>query len=501
MIQGSSAFAPARTGARAGQTRRERRPDSQRAKRDSGLLGAHGGSRARLAIDGRCMNVSTPWQPDSWRTFEAQQQPSWPDQEALRQAHKTLSIYPPLVFAGEVRALSDYLGRACTGEAFLLQGGDCAESFGDFTTDAIRDKLKVLLQMAVILTFGTMRPVIKVGRIAGQFAKPRSSPTETKNGKELPSFRGDSVNDLDFTEEGRQPDPQRLIRAYFQSAATLNLLRSLTNGGFADLHKVHNWNLDFVKASPQGQRYTEMADKISEALRFMGVVGINVRNSPILGEVEYFTSHEALILEFEEAMTRFEEDGFYDCSAHMLWIGERTRQVDGAHVEFLRGVKNPIGCKLGASATPDDVLRLCDRINPDNIPGRLTFITRFGHERVEKGLIPLLQAAQREGKQVVWSCDPMHGNTYTSSAGLKTRDFKHILNEVKHFFAAHKAVGTIPGGIHLELTGSKVTECVGGSLAVREEELPDRYETTCDPRLNVYQSLDMAFLIAEELNR
>ncbi|OSM02188.1 class II 3-deoxy-7-phosphoheptulonate synthase [Magnetofaba australis] len=447
------------------------------------------------------MADSKPWSPDSWKQRTAHQQPDWPDRGALDQTFRNLSSYPPLVFAGEVRALSDHLAKVAQGKAFLLQGGDCAESFSDFRADAIRDKLKVLLQMAVILTYGGGRPVVKVGRIAGQFAKPRSSPTETQNGETLPSFRGEAVNDPYFTEEARKPDPGRLERVYFQSASTLNLLRAFTSGGYADLHRVQSWNQDFVANSPQGKRYADIADRLSQALRFMETIGIDSANTPVLHEVEYFTSHEALILEYEQALTRRDSltGDFYCCSAHMLWIGERTRQLDGAHVEFLRGVKNPIGCKVGPKATVDDVLGLCDALNPDNVPGRLTLITRFGHNAVADQLPKFVEALKREGRSVIWSCDPMHGNTFSAKSGHKTRDVAHILDEIRNFFAVHKAQGTCPGGVHFELTGDAVTECVGGSQGLTEEHLQERYDTTCDPRLNAKQSLDLAFLIAEAI--
>ncbi|MBF0423754.1 MAG: 3-deoxy-7-phosphoheptulonate synthase class II [Magnetococcales bacterium] len=442
--------------------------------------------------------MSPTWRPDSWRQLKAEQQPDWPDPKALAETFTNLSQFPPLVFAGEVLSLKQHLARVAEGKAFLLQGGDCAESFGDFTANAIRDKLKVLLQMAVILTYGARKPVVKVGRIAGQFAKPRSSPMETQNGVSLPSFRGESVNDPYFSEEARQPDPKRLERAYFQSASTLNLLRAFTEGGFADLHRVQMWNQDFVAKSPQGQRYAHLADQLSDALRFMEIIGIDSRTTPVLRQVEYFTSHEALILEFEQALTRVDSitGDYFDCSAHMLWIGERTRQLDGAHVEFLRGVRNPLGCKIGPQATADDILGLCDRLNPNNEAGRLTLITRFGHNKIAGVLPSLIRKVHQEGRQVIWSCDPMHGNTQTVKE-FKTRPFDNILSEIKQFFSIHKAEGTIPGGVHFELTGEDVTECLGGSMEVLPENLRERYETTCDPRLNATQGLDMAYLIAE----
>ncbi|MGN7612521.1 class II 3-deoxy-7-phosphoheptulonate synthase [Magnetococcales bacterium HHB-1] len=446
--------------------------------------------------------MSKTWKPDSWRNHEALQQPEWP-QDELKTSFENLTNYPPLVFAGEVRRLKKRLAKVAQGKAFLLQGGDCAESFNQFKTDAIRDKLKVLLQMAVILTYGLKHPIVKVGRIAGQFAKPRSSPTETKNGQSLPSFRGESVNDPYFSASARRPDPKRLERAYFQSASTLNLLRAFTSGGFADLHKVHTWNQDFAAQSAQGQRYGELADDLSDALRFMEAVGINSKKTAQLKNVEYFTSHEALILEYEQALTRKDSmtGDFYDCSAHMLWIGERTRQPDGAHIEFLRGVKNPLGCKIGPTATAEDILQLCERLDPENEPGRLTLIARFGHEKIGDILPKLVRAVKAEGKQVIWSCDPMHGNTYSAPSGHKTRHFDHVLSELKQFFAIHKAEGTYPGGAHFELTGDNVTECVGGSRDIREDQLKERYETTCDPRLNATQSLDIAFKIAEDFDQ
>jgi len=438
------------------------------------------------------------WKIDSWKQCKALQQPEWPDKALFDETCSQLASYPPLVFAGEVRALKSHLSQVSQGNAFLLQGGDCAESFGDFTANNIRDKFKVLLQMAVILTFGIAKPVVKVGRIAGQFAKPRSSSFETQNGCSLPSFRGDSVNDSNFSEDSRTPDPKRLERAYFQSASTLNILRAFASGGFADLSLINKWNQDFVANSPQGIRYAALASNLSDTLRFMSAIGIDSRSAPVLHEVEYFTSHEALILEYEQALTRIDSltDDYYDCSAHMLWIGERTRQVDGAHVEFLRGVRNPIGCKIGPTITPDELLTLCDRLNPRNEVGRLTLITRFSHTKIADCLPPLIKAIQREGKNVIWSCDPMHGNTF-SAGEYKTRDFSHILSELKQFFGIHKAEGTVPGGVHFELTGNNVTECIGGSEDLRPADLGTKYETTCDPRLNAAQSLEMAFLISE----
>jgi 3-deoxy-7-phosphoheptulonate synthase len=443
------------------------------------------------------------WSPDSWRLRPAAQQPEWPDDTALDHALKHLGSLPPLVFAGEARALTAGLADVAEGRAFLLQAGDCAESFEAFSADAIRDKLKVILQMAVVLTYSTGVPVLKVGRIAGQFAKPRSSPVETIDGVDLPSFRGHMVNDIVPTAAARVPDPDRLVQAYHQSAATLNLLRAFTKGGFADLSRVHQWNQEFVSSSPEGRRYDRVADHIDRALRFMAACGINTESQPNLHEVDFYTSHEALILGYEEALTR--EDSltgdWYDCSAHMLWIGERSRQLDGAHVEFLRGVGNPIGCKLGATVTTDEVLALCEALNPARVPGRLTLITRMGAEQVEDALPPLLAAVRDAGHPVVWTCDAMHGNTFTSDTGRKTRDFDAVLTEIAGFFAAHWAEGTWPGGVHIELTGEDVTECLGGGDALGHADLDDRYETMCDPRLNGRQSIDLAFQVAELLDR
>ncbi len=441
------------------------------------------------------------WTPESWRRKSAAHQPAWPDQAELEGIEKQLSSVPPLVFAGEARDLQAGLGRVATGEAFLLQAGDCAESFDGFNAVAIREKLRVILQMAVVLTYSAGVPVVKVGRIAGQFAKPRSSPTETKDDTELPSFLGHMVNDLPFSEGDRRPDPQRLLQAYNQSSSTLNLLRAFTKGGFADLRRVQSWNQEFVSSSSQGQRYQKLASEISRALRFMEASGISSKHHEI-AEADFYTSHEALILQYEEALTR--EDSltgdWYDCSAHMLWIGERTRQLDGAHVEFLSGVKNPIGCKVGPTANPEEVVALCQALNPEQIPGRLTLITRMGAKDITQLLPPVLQAVQAADIPVVWACDPMHGNTFTSETGHKTRHFNDVLAEVQGFFEAHRQVGTNPGGIHVELTGEDVTECLGGGEAVEPQDLGKRYETMCDPRLNGRQALDLAFEVAELLS-
>ncbi len=447
--------------------------------------------------------MTSPWSPDSWRSRPAAQQPRWPDEAALDRAHKHLGSLPPLVFAGEARALTARLAEVAEGKAFLLQAGDCAESFEAFSADAIRDKLKVILQMAVVLTYSTGVPVLKVGRIAGQFAKPRSADVELVDGVELPSFRGHMVNDVAPTAAARQPDPERLVQAYHQSAATLNLLRAFTKGGFADLSRVHQWNQQFVASSPEGRRYDRVADEIDRALRFMAACGINTESEPNLHEVDFFTSHEALILGYEEALTRQDSltGQWYDCSAHMLWIGERSRQIDGAHVEFLRGVGNPVGCKIGPDATPDEVVALCEALNPDRVAGRLTLISRMGAGRVADRLTPLLAAVRDAGHPVVWACDPMHGNTFTSDTGRKTRDFDAVLAEIAGFFAAHWAEGTWPGGVHIELTGEDVTECLGGGDALGHADLDDRYETMCDPRLNGRQSIDLAFQVAELLDR
>jgi len=418
----------------------------------------------------------------------------------LEQVEKELSTLPPLVFAGEARELRNRLAAVARGEAFLLQAGDCAESFDGFKADAIRDKLQVILQMAVILTYSSGVPAVKVGRIAGQFAKPRSSPTETVDGTELPSFLGHMVNDVPFSAGDRTPEADRLLRAYQQSASTLNLLRAFTKGGFADLNRVHAWNQEFVTSSAEGQRYEQLASEIDRALRFMEAAGISSQH-PEIHEADFYTSHEALILQYEEALTRRDSltGDWYDCSAHMLWIGERTRQLDGAHVEFLRGVQNPLGCKIGPNATPEEVVEICEALDPNREEGRLTLISRMGADTVGERLPPLLRAVRDSGHPVVWACDPMHGNTFTSESGHKTRHLDSVVNEVAAFFKAHREVGTWPGGIHIELTGEDVTECLGGGDPVENADLGKRYETMCDPRLNARQSLDLAFRTAELL--
>ena len=441
------------------------------------------------------------WTPDSWRACEARQLPTYPDAAALHAVEAELRSYPPLVFAGEARDLTTRLADAAAGNAFLLQGGDCAESFAEFHPNTIRDTFRVLLQMAVTLTFASKMPIVKVGRMAGQFAKPRSGDFEEIDGVSLPSYRGDNVNDLEFTAEARMPNPQRMIRGYMQSASTLNLLRAFASGGYANLHQVHKWNLDFAARSPWAEQYAQLADRIGEALDFMEAIGLSPDTVPQLKGTSFFTSHEALLLGYEEAMTRQDSltGDWYDTSAHMLWIGDRTRFAGSAHVEFLRGVGNPLGLKCGPSLEPDDLIRLLDTLNPANQPGRITLITRFGHDKVEAHLPRLIRAVKREGRHVLWSCDPMHGNTIKAAGGLKTRPFDRILTEVTGFFAVHRSENTHAGGIHLEMTGQDVTECTGGAIAISDEGLATRYQTQCDPRLNASQSLEMAFLIAEAL--
>ena len=442
------------------------------------------------------------WSRESWRHFPAEQQPAWPDAADLERVLKILAGFPPLVFAGEARNLTAKLSDVAAGRAFLLQAGDCAESFDSLSADSIRDKLRVILQMAVVLTYSAGVPVAKVGRIAGQFAKPRSSPTEVVQEETLPSFRGHMVNDITFSASARVADANRLITAYHASASTLNLLRSFTKGGFADLGRVHAWNQEFVASSPAGRRYEELAGGIDAALRFMAACGIGSGDHVALNTVDFFTSHEALILPYEEALTRIDSltGEPYDCSAHMLWLGERTRQLDGAHVEFLRGIRNPLGCKLGPTATAAEVLEMCEALNPERRPGRLTLISRMGAQKIADVLPGLVRATSDAGHPVVWACDPMHGNTFTSSSsGHKTRHFEDICAEIDGFFAVHRAEGTWPGGIHVELTGDDVTECLGGSEDLGHDDLPMRYETMCDPRLNGRQSLDLAFRVAEKL--
>jgi len=443
------------------------------------------------------------WSPSSWRAKPAKHIPEdYPDPAALAAVEKTLRKMPPLVFAGEARRLKSLLADVSEGKAFLLQGGDCAESFRDFSADNIRDTFRLILQMAVVLTFAGGKPVVKVGRVAGQFAKPRSSPVETQGTVTLPSYRGDNINGMDFTAESRTPDPQRLLQAYNQSAATLNLLRAFASGGYADLHNVHRWTLGFVAKSPLGQRYRKLSDKISETLDFMAAVGVNSNTFPAMHQVEFFTSHEALLLGYEETMTRVDSTSgdWYDTSAHLVWIGERTRQLDGAHIEYMKGIKNPIGLKVGPTLEPDELLGLIDALNPQNEAGRLTLYGRFGSDKIASRLPALMAATKKAGRNVVWASDPMHGNVITAANGYKTRPFDRILSEVKSFVEVAEAEGVHPGGVHLEMTGQNVTECTGGpSNALTEADLMDRYHTHCDPRLNADQSLELAFLIAERL--
>ncbi|CAN5763841.1 3-deoxy-7-phosphoheptulonate synthase class II [soil metagenome] len=443
--------------------------------------------------------MTQTWAPSSWRERRAGQQPAWPDADVLDRALKQIEAFPPLVFAGEARSLQASLAEVSVGNAFLLQAGDCAESFEEFSAVNIREKLRVILQMAVVLTYSMGVPVVKIGRMAGQFAKPRSSDNERIGDEDMPSFRGHMVNDSAPNSLARVPNPDRLVQAYHQSASTMNLLRAFTKGGFADLNRVHAWTQEFVSSSPSGRRYERVAAEIDRAMRFMRAAGIDTESNPNLSTVDVFTSHEALLLGYEEALTRQDSltGGWYDCSAHMLWIGERTRQVDGAHVEFLRGVGNPIGCKLGPTTTATEVLELCQALNPARQAGRLTLISRMGAGNVERVLSPLLRAVTDAGHPVVWACDPMHGNTYSAPNGRKTRHFDAIVAEINGFVRAHRAEGTWPGGIHVELTGDAVTECLGGSDAVSEDQLDHRYETMCDPRLNGRQSLDLAFRVAE----
>ncbi len=444
------------------------------------------------------------WTPESWRAdrFQALHLPRYEDQAALARAEATLAGFPPLVFAGEARQLTARLAQVAAGEAFLLQGGDCAESFAEFGPNNIRDTFRVLLQMAAVLTFASKMPVVKVGRMAGQFAKPRSSPTETQGSVTLPSYLGDNVNAIEFTPEARANDPQRMVRAYSQAAATLNLLRAFAGGGYANLRQVHQWTLDFMSRSPWADKFRNVADRIGEALDFMDACGIDPENTPQLKTASFYTSHEALLLPYEQAMARQDSltGEWYDTSAHFLWVGDRTRFAGSAHVEFLRGVGNPLGMKCGPSLEPDALLGLLDTLNPAREPGRITLIARFGHDKVEAGLPRLIRAVAREGHPVVWSCDPMHGNVVKAGSGYKTRPFDRILAEVRGFFAVHRAERTYAGGIHIEMTGQDVTECTGGAVAITDEGLADRYHTHCDPRLNAAQSLELAFLLAEMLN-
>jgi 3-deoxy-7-phosphoheptulonate synthase len=446
--------------------------------------------------------VKQDWTPDGWQRCEAKHLPQYEDSAELARVEATLANYPPLVFAGEARELKSSLADVAAGKAFLLQGGDCAESFAEFHPNNIRDTFRVLLQMAAVMTFASKLPVVKVGRMAGQFAKPRSAPTETIDGVELPSYLGDNVNAIEFTPDARRNDPERMVRAYSQAAATLNLLRAFAGGGYANLRQVHRWTLEFMGRSPWADKFKELADRIGEALDFMEACGIDPETVPQLKSTSFYTSHEALLLPYEQALTRQDSltGQWYDTSAHMLWVGDRTRFEGSAHVEFLRGVGNPLGIKCGPSLEPDLLLRLLDVLDPGRDPGRITLIARFGHDKVEAGLPRLIRAIEREGRPVVWSCDPMHGNVIKSESGYKTRPFDRILAEVRGFFAVHRAEGTHAGGIHIEMTGQDVTECTGGAVAITDAGLADRYHTHCDPRLNAAQSLELAFLVAEMLN-
>ncbi len=445
--------------------------------------------------------MADKWTPHSWKARPIEQMPDYPDPGALAEVEERLRRFPPLVFAGEARRLKAALGNVAEGRGFLLQGGDCAESFAEFHPDNIRDTFRVMLQMAVVLTYGAACPVIKLGRMAGQFAKPRSSNTETIDGVTLPSYRGDSINAMEFTAAARTPDPERLVQAYNQSAATLNLLRAFAQGGYADLHKVHQWNLGFVADSPLGERYRDLANRLDEALAFMAACGLTSETTPQIRETDFFTSHEALFLNYEQAMTRIDSTSgdWYDTSAHLLWVGDRTRSLEGAHVEFLRGISNPLALKAGPTMEPEEMIRLIDVLNPANEPGRLTVIVRMGAEAVSRLMAPLIRAVGREGRHVVWVSDPMHANTVKSSNGLKTRHFDRILEEVRAFFAVHRDEGSHAGGVHFEMTGQDVTECIGGAQAISEANLSDRYHTHCDPRLNAKQALELAFLLAESL--
>ncbi|WP_394189526.1 class II 3-deoxy-7-phosphoheptulonate synthase [Pseudoalteromonas atlantica] len=441
------------------------------------------------------------WNPNSWREHPIVQQPQYPDQDALKAVESQLNSAPPLVFAEETRSLFKQLEDVCEGKAFLLQGGDCAESFSDFNAANIRDTFKTLLQMAVVLTYGGKCPVVKIARMAGQYAKPRSADLETIDGVSLPSYRGDIINNFEFTEEARIPDPQRLMTAYHHSAATLNLLRAFAQGGLADLHQVNRWNMGFVAANPLREKYQQLADRIQDALEFMEVCGINSSIAPSLKETSLYTSHEALLLGYEEALTRRDHlsGDWYDCSAHFVWIGERTRQLDHAHIEFFKGIKNPIGVKVGPGMEPDELIRLIDAVNPDNIPGRLTLITRMGADVLPEKLPALVRRVQQEGRKVIWSSDPMHGNTEKATSGYKTRSFDNILREISQFFAVHKSEGSYAGGVHLEMTGQHVTECTGGAYGLSDDDLAQRYRTQCDPRLNADQVLELGFLVADLL--
>jgi 3-deoxy-7-phosphoheptulonate synthase len=443
------------------------------------------------------------WKKNSWKSCPVKHIPKYEDEKELQMVLGKIGEFPPLVFAGETRSLREQLAQVVEGKAFLLQGGDCAESFAEFHPDNIRDTFKVILQMALILTFSASVPVVKVGRIAGQFSKPRSFPTEVKDEKELLTYLGDNINGIEFSEKARKPDPMRLFKAYSQSASTLNLLRAFSQGGFADLRKVHLWNLGFVNKSPQGKRFKEIQEKMSDALAFMEACGINPDSNRRLRTVNFFTSHEALLLPFEESMARIDSTTgeYHDTSAHFVWIGDRTRQLEGGHVEFCRGIKNPIGLKCGPSLKTTELIRLCNILNPENEKGKITLITRFGYDNVEKFLPKLIRSIKKEGLNVVWSCDPMHGNTIKSANGFKTRPFNNVVKEVKNVFAVHQAEGSFAGGLHIEMTGQNVTECTGGAQKISDQDLSHRYHTHCDPRLNASQALELAFLISDEIKK
>ncbi len=441
------------------------------------------------------------WSPDSWRDFPIKQQPTYEDQELLKSIEEELKSYPPLIFAGEARNLKNDLAKAGRGEAFIIQGGDCAESFNAFNADVIKNLFRLILQMSVVMTYSSGKPVVKIGRVAGQFAKPRSSDYEEKDGIKLPSYRGDIINDIAFTEEARRPDPRRMLKAYNQSAATMNLLRAFSRGGLADLTQVHRWNLDFIKNHPIGKKYEELSDQIDKAMKFLAAAGINSTTAPQLRQTVVYTSHEALLLNYEEALTRIDSisGDWYDTSAHMLWIGDRTRDLDGAHIEFFRGIRNPVGCKVGPTMGTDEIVELVEALNPDNEEGRLNLIVRMGADKIGEYFPPLLRAVKEAGKNVVWTIDPMHGNVEKSATGFKTRDFDNILSEVKQFFEIHRNEGTVAGGIHLEMTGEDVTECTGStSCPITADDLGDRYHTQCDPRLNAKQALELAFMIGKK---
>jgi 3-deoxy-7-phosphoheptulonate synthase len=443
------------------------------------------------------------WTPNSWREFPIKQQPTYQDQKVLEKVEEDLSSYPPLIFAGEARTLKEKLAKAGRGEAFLLQGGDCAESFSDFSSLTIKNLFKLMLQMNMVLMYSTGKPIVKIGRIAGQFAKPRSSDFEEKDGVKLPSYRGDIINDIEFTQEAREPNPHNMIKAYNQGAATMNLVRAFARGGLADLNKVHQWNLDFIKDKELEQKYTDVSNKIDQAMKFMSACGLTSENTSQLHQTTLYTSHEALLLNYEEALTRKDDTGrWYDCSAHMLWIGDRTRELNEAHIEYFRGINNPIGCKIGPSINEDELIELIDALNPNNEEGRLNLIVRMGADVINKKFPPLLKRVRDEGKNVVWSCDPMHANVEKTANGFKTRNFDNILKEVEQFFQIHKDIGTIPAGIHLEMTGNDVTECTGStSCPISENDLGSRYHTQCDPRLNANQALELAFMLGDIINK